>query len=130
MYTNNRDAYREFFFTVWQKYQRKLPLDATEARLAEVMLQHPEYHAMLGKPEMGCEFAVEENPFVHMSLHLALREQIGINRPVGIENIYQQLLSQHHHAHIVEHLMMECLCRMMSAAQQTDEAYLQLLRAL
>jgi hypothetical protein len=136
MYTNNRDAYRQFFFTVWQKHKKNLVLDATEARLAAIMEQHPEYHAMLEKADTTAqEYAPEENPFMHMSLHLALREQIDTNRPAGIGLIQQQLLNQYKDPLHVEHLMMECLCRMMGVAQQTgttpsDEDYLQALEVI
>ncbi len=93
MYTNNRDAYRQAFFTVWQKYQKKLPLDATEAQLVEVIALHPEFHALLENPAayQQQEFELEENPFLHMSLHIALREQIRMNRPHGIATILQTI---------------------------------------
>jgi len=124
MYTNNRDAYRQAFFTVWQKYQKKLPLDATEAQLVEVIALHPEYHALLENPAayQQQEFELEENPLLHMSLHIALREQIRTNRPAGIAAIYDQLLEKLIHAHDVDHHMMACLSQMIWKAQQTGEA--------
>jgi len=137
MYTNNRDAYRQFFFTTWQKHAKKLALDPSEARLAAIIEEHPEYHPLLEKPDTSTqqEFALEENPFFHMSLHFTLREQIDMNRPDGIRLIQQQLKIQHTDNHHVEHLMMECLCKMMALSQETgatpsDEAYLQALRAI
>jgi len=137
MYSNNRDAYRQFFFSVWQKYQKKLPLEAAEARLVDVILQHPEYHSFLEKPDAFThqEFALEENPFIHMSLHMALREQIDMNRPAGIKTVEQELKLKHPDPHQIEHQMMECLCSMMAKAQQTgitpdDASYLELLRKI
>lgn len=124
MYTNNREAYRQAFFTVWQKYQKKWPLDALEQQLIEVILLHPEYHSLLDKPQAfkGQEFALEENPFFHMSLHMAIREQIRTNRPVGIAPLYQQLLVKHNDVMAVEHKMMTCLTDIMWNAQQQGKA--------
>ncbi len=135
MYTNDRDAYRHYFFTVWQKYLSKQPLDASEAQLAEIIRQHPQFHDLLNATNLKVEFAMEENPFFHMSLHLALREQIHTNRPAGIAEVYQRLCNVYSDVHEVQHRMMECLCRMISLAQQTgvapeDEVYLNELRKL
>jgi len=136
MYTNNRDAYRQFFFTAWQKHKNQLPLDATEIRLITIIQKHPEYHSLLEKESTTHqEFNLEENPFFHLSLHYALREQIDTKRPAGIEQIQQQLNQYYADHHYVEHLMMECLCKMMAYAQETgavmsDEKYLESLRML
>lgn len=137
MYSNNRDAYRQAFFTAWQKYQKKIPLEAVEAQLIDIILLHPEYHSLLDKNNINQtpEFALEENPFFHMSLHLAMREQLHTNRPAGMALIHQQLIAKYHHAHDVEHQMMACLSQMMWKAQQTGVApneteYLEKLRAL
>src|SRR5262249_42398919 len=102
------------------------------ARLLEIMLQHPEYHSMLAKPAAFTqqEFALEENPFFHLSLHLGLREQIATDRPAGIRHICQQLNAQYPDTHAVEHMMMECLCRIMTSGEQIYEVYLQALRAI
>ncbi len=137
MYTNNRDAYRQTFFTAWQKYQQKLPLEKVEAQLIEVILLHTEYRQVLENPAtyQQQEFSLEENPFFHMSLHLTLREQIHTNRPKGISTLHQILLTQYQDIHAVEHSMMECLAQMMWKAQQTgmmtsDEEYLEKLKSL
>jgi hypothetical protein len=137
MYTNNRNAYRQLFFTVWQKHQKKLPLEASEALLLKIMLDHPEYHSFLENPKVyeNQEFALEENPFFHMSLHMAVQEQLSAKRPLGIESIYQQLLIRHIDKHQVDHLIMEHINQAMRIAQQTgtipsDETYLDGLRKI
>lgn len=124
MYTNNRDAYRQAFYTVWQKYQKKLPLDPVETQLAEIIALHPEYHRLLEKPD-SCqqqEFSLEENPFLHMSLHIALREQLRMDRPQGISKIFADLTARDVSQHDAEHSMMECLAQMIWQAQQTGQA--------
>jgi hypothetical protein len=136
MYTNNHLAFRQAFFVAWQKYQKKLPLEQLEAELIEVILLHPEYHPIIEQTStlQQQEFAIEENPFVHMSLHLAIREQVNTNRPTGITLIHQQLQT-HLDQHTVEHQMMTCLAQLLWQAQQNgvmenDEIYLEKLREL
>lgn len=119
MYTDNRDAYRQSFYIAWQKYQKNLPLETVEKQLVEVILFHPEYHDLLNhSAPNNQEFTLEENPFFHMSLHIALREQLKLNRPFGIKEIFEQLAT-HHTPHDVEHLMTACLAQALWEAQQT-----------
>lgn len=137
MYTNDRNAYREVYFTVWQKHLKKLPLEALEAQLLTVMLQHTEYYFIFENRGqfLKQEFAVEENPFFHLSLHLAINEQRITNRPLGIREIHAQLLAKYQDQHEVEHRLMEGMTRMMQLAQETgsmpsDEVYLAALREI
>ena len=136
MYSDNRDDYRHTFFTTWQKYLKKLPLQPIEIQLIEIIRNHPEYHPLLAKNPIDNkeEFALEENPFFHMSLHLALNEQIHTNRPIGITILHQELLAKYGDAHEVAHRMMTCLAEIMWQAQQTgvmakEEDYLEKLKA-
>lgn len=137
MYTNNRDAYRQAFYTAWQKYQKQLALEPVEKQLVQAILLHPEYHSLLENisSAQNQEYALEENPFFHMSLHVAIQEQIDMNRPFGITVIQQTLMEKHSDKHEVLHLMMQCLAKIMWQAQQTgampsEEVYLQELRRL
>ncbi|MFA5960513.1 MAG: DUF1841 family protein [Tatlockia sp.] len=131
---------RKVFFTSWLKYRQKLPLEPLEEQLVHVILDHPEYHAMLEIdpsqadrtffPELG-----QTNPFLHMGLHLALREQIATNRPVGIAALYQNLVTQYADSLHVEHLMIdhlaECLWQAQHAQTMPNEtAYLAALTGL
>lgn len=137
MYTSNREAYRQTFFKVWDKHRKQLPLDPIEIQLLEIILMHPEYHVFLNKPTMyqAQEFSLEENPFFHMSLHLAIRDQIQMDRPTGVKCIYDRLIKKVEDEHEATHLMMTSLAKILWSAQQsgespTDEAYLQLLNEL
>ena len=130
---------RLFFYDTWQKYQQKKILTVIEQQLLDVILAHPEYHAILEDktqidktylPELG-----ETNPFLHMGLHLGLREQIMTNRPSGILDIYQRLLEKLHDPLVVEHRMMDCLVECMWLAQKNqtipnDDDYLSLLSSM
>lgn len=132
MYSNNREAYRQTFLMAWQKYQKQLPLTTLETQLVHVIQQHPEYQRLLNNPtDLNESFALEENPFFHMSLHMAIRDQIHLDRPPGIKSLYEKLLASAS-SHEAEHAMMQCLASMIWQAQDTgampsDEAYLQCL---
>lgn len=123
MYTDDRNAYRKMFFEVWQKHSKSSPLEPVEAQVLDVILAHPEYHDLLDHPKtfMEQEFAIEENPFFHMSLHIAVREQIQLDRPAGIKMIYQQLVENYSHKTEAEHAMTTILAQMMFQAQQTGQ---------
>ena len=115
-------------------------MEALEQLIAAIAVQHPEYHEILSKqdsnldkdftPEMG-----QTNPFLHMAMHISIQEQLGTQRPAGIIELYQALLSQFGDPHEVEHQMMECLGQMIWQAQRdntvpNDETYLECLRNL
>lgn len=137
MYTDNRELYRQAFYQAWQKHLKKLPLDAVEAQMVEVLILHPEYHHLFAQSTdfSKQEFAIEENPFFHLSLHIALLEQVRMDRPAGIQTIYRDLMIMAENKHDVLHQMMRCLAEMLWEAQKNgtipDESiYLEKLRAL
>jgi hypothetical protein len=122
----DRDSGRTFFLEVWGKYKKKLPLEALEQMVLDVILQHSEYHVILEKDEKeisAMEFTPEmgmTNPFLHMGMHIAILEQIGSNRPSGITSLYQQLLPKYPSAHDLEHRIMECLGESLWLAQRNN----------
>ncbi len=140
IFNPSRQQVRVFFFEVWRKYQQQTELTPLEQLALSVILLHPEYHAVLDKPEKYAEQEYfpeqgETNPFLHMSLHLSLLEQISINQPIGIAPIYQQLLQHYQDEMEVQHSMMECLVETIWQAQRQQQAldsaaYLQRLQAL
>ena len=114
---------RQFFFDAWRKFQSKQPLTSLETQVAAVINSHPEYQALLSNsensaksffPELG-----DENPFLHMGLHLALREQIASNRPEGIKTVYDKLCKKYGELE-TEHRMMDCLAQALWQAQRNN----------
>lgn len=135
MYTDDRNAYRRSFIEAWQKHLKHLPLEPLEAQLVSVIQAHPEYHAFLSneKQALQQEFEPEENPFMHLSLHLAVREQIQLNRPNGMTALYQEALNKFPNAHEAEHELVSTLAQFLWQAQQKgvmpdENAYLNTLR--
>lgn len=135
MFGQDRYTLRQYYHQVWQKWQKQQPLSALEQQIAVVIQEHPEYHtALADDANHQQEYFVENgqsNPYLHMGLHLALREQVATNRPAGISEIYRQLMQKHGEDHlVVEHLMMECLTESIWQAQRQqtmpdEAAYLQ-----
>lgn len=137
MFSSDRSALRQFYSQTWQKAQQGQVLDALETQIAQVLQEHPEYHAWINDKHLDSDFSVEmgqTNPFLHMGLHLGLREQIATDRPAGIRALYQQLLV-HYDPHNLEHQMMECLAESLWQAQRNqtlpdETAYLACLEQL
>ncbi|VAW78407.1 hypothetical protein MNBD_GAMMA15-971 [hydrothermal vent metagenome] len=140
LFGQDRDQLRNVYCSVWQSRLGGAELDPLQAQIAAVIEQHPEYQPLLGKPEqaLGKDYLPElgeTNPFLHMGMHLGLREQVDTDRPAGIKQLYQSLLEQYRDAHALEHEMMECLAEMVWQTQKTgtppDEArYMDCLKSL
>jgi hypothetical protein len=135
----SRDEIRQIYLTVWNKMQQRQLLEPVESLIAEVIDIHPEYHALLnaGDDIRQRDFTPEQgqtNPFLHMGMHIALREQAGADRPAGIKSVYDGLI-QRRGRHEAEHAMMECLGQSLWSAQRNNQApdeaeYLECLRKL
>ena len=138
LFNPSRDEVREFFFNAWSQFKAQKPLTDLEKIALGVINMHPEYQAILDAPEQYKsqeyfpEFG-ETNPFLHMSLHLSILEQISINQPTGITDIYQRLRLKHQDEHDAQHTILECLGEAIWQAQRNNTAldanfYVQLLQ--
>lgn len=126
MFNPSREQVRLFFCDAWRKHRARLVLEGAEVTAAELIEQHPEYHALLENPEAAVaqEFTPEGgqmNPFLHLSLHLAIADQISIDQPPGIRAAYQAL-RQRLEVHDAEHALLECLGEALWRAQQNGGA--------
>lgn len=138
MFNPSREQVRLFFFESWRKHQTGLPLTAMEAAATDVMLMHPEYHDLLSNPEASAELEFppengQANPFLHLSLHLALAEQMAIDQPKGIRDELQRLIQRKGDMHQALHLALDCLGRAVWESQRNGRepdgaAYLENLR--
>ena len=137
-YGDQRDETRQFFITVWDKMQANAPLIPLEAQIADVLQLHPEYDSLFskGKDSLDTDFSIEKgqsNPFLHMGMHLALREQLSTNRPLGLQAIYETYCNNLGDKHTAEHQIIETLGEILWEAQRNgtapnEQRYLQLLR--
>lgn len=127
MFNPSRDQARDFLFEAWRKYRAAEALTGMESMAVEVISLHPEYHAMLEDrdrylesyrdrdypPEFG-----ETNPFLHLGMHIALREQVSIDQPAGVRVHHASLSAKLSSVLDAEHEMMECLAEMIWQAQR------------
>ncbi|MGE5625913.1 MAG: DUF1841 family protein [Bacillota bacterium] len=134
LHGESRNDTRQAFFDVWKKMQAGMPMTALETIIADVIRLHPEYHGLLDRgmevldkdwlPEGG-----ETNPFLHMGMHIAIREQLSIDRPAGIKAAYEVLHRKTGDLMQTEHQILECLGEALWRAQREnrlpdEQAYL------
>jgi len=121
MFGNDRNQLRQMYKTAWEKFQLQQALTPLEVQIVDVIKEHPEYHDFVTQldqdflPELG-----KTNPFLHMGLHLGLREQLSTNRPIGIVAIYKKLIKFKGSVHDAEHSMIDCLAETMWSSQANN----------
>lgn len=123
IFNPTRDQARNFLFECWRKHIAREVLTPLESIAVQLIVLHPEYHALLQdpqrnqhreyQPELG-----ETNPFLHLMMHLTIEEQISIDQPAGIRAQYQRLTRKCGTEHDAQHRMMECLGEMIWQAQR------------
>ncbi|CAG4882425.1 conserved protein of unknown function [Georgfuchsia toluolica] len=138
MFNPSREQARQFLAEAWRKRRDRLPATALETIAGDIVSMHPEYHALLDAPDKALQREWlpehgETNPFLHLSLHLAIEEQLSINQPPGIVVIYNKLLAQRGDRHEALHIMLEGLAETLWRSQRDQKpldgaAYLELLQ--
>jgi hypothetical protein len=137
IFGQDRTELRKMYADAWQKRRDSLPLSPLETQIAAVVADHPEYQVAVSG-DLEQDFTVAggaTNPFLHMGLHLGIREQVATNRPAGIASVFQALATRLGDAHAAEHRMLDCLAEILWEAQRgqcapDEHRYLQRLRAL
>lgn len=126
MFNPSRDQARQFLIDAWRKHMQKLPSTPLETIAADIIAMHPEYHALLSDPEaLQRDWTPEDgamNPFLHLSLHLAIEEQLSIDQPPGIRTAYEKSRRwQDGDRHAVLHDILECLGEAIWQAQRSRQ---------
>lgn len=138
IFGQDRNEIRQMYADAWQKHCDKVPLAPLEAQIADVVAMHPEYHGHVTDGDLNRDFTPDggqTNPFLHMGLHLGIREQVATDRPSGIAAVHKALAAKLGELHAAEHAMIECLAETLweaqSGNQPPDEAkYLERLKHL
>jgi len=125
MFTPSQHDVRRFFCSTYGKVRGQEVLTPLEAMARDWILQHPEYAAQLSDVDaaLAADYTVESgqsNPFLHLSMHLSIAEQVSIDQPPGIRaacHALTQRLGSEHEAH---HHVMECLGEMIWASQRNN----------
>lgn len=123
MFNPSRDEARRFFFDTWKKYRAGAPLTDLERIALGVIGLHGEYQALLeDERNIERDYTPEDggvNPFLHLSLHLAIEEQLSIDQPPGLRARYERLLGAVGSEHDAKHAVLECLGEIVWQAQRT-----------
>lgn len=139
MFSQDRHSYRQVFMDTWAKSQAGKPLEPLEAQILQILRQHPEYQGLLEDPDTSLNRdwlpeGGESNPFLHLGLHLAVLEQITVDRPAGIRKLHHNLVSATGDVHEADHRIMDCLAEALWRAQNAtnrpfdDKAYLKCIK--
>jgi hypothetical protein len=122
----HRGQLRQAFSDAWRKHLASLPLTPLEAMLADIIALHPEYQTLLRDAAAAVAFEPTapdaENPFLHLGLHMAVREQVSVDRPPGVRDLRRRLEARYGDLHGAEHAMMEALAETLWEAQRTGGA--------
>ncbi|ODV43490.1 hypothetical protein AWV79_16975 [Cupriavidus sp. UYMMa02A] len=124
MFNPSREEVRRFFCDAWQKQLSGGVLTPLEAIAVDWIGEHPEYHALLADTEgaLARDYTPEQgqtNPFLHLSMHLSISEQVSIDQPPGIRKAYETLVQRLDSPHEAQHQVMECLGEMLWQAQRS-----------
>ncbi len=138
IFGQDKQELRQMYVNAWQKSQAAEIMSPLEVQIAQVVSDHPEYQGMLTPEALDESFTPEDgktNPFLHMGLHLAIREQVATNRPPGIATVFKDLAAKTGDPLAAEHKMLDCLAEALWEAQRTnappdENKYLDRLRKL
>ena len=138
MFNPSRDEARRFLIDAWRKRREHLPATPLETMAADIVQLHPEYHELLAADAAAVarEWTPEDgatNPFLHLSLHLAIAEQLQIDQPPGIRAACETLAVRHGDVHAALHAILDCLGEALWRAQRDrtppdGAAYLECIR--
>jgi hypothetical protein len=126
MFAPSQHDVRSFFCEAWRKQCAGEPLSAMETLAAEWITRHPEYHADLADREaaIAAVYQVEDgrtNPFLHLSMHLSISEQVSIDQPRGIRQAVELLAAKRSDLHAAQHEVMDCLGEMLWESQRSGQ---------
>lgn len=125
MFNPSKDEVRRFFCDAWRKQRAGEILTPLEAIAVDWIQRHPEYHADVADIDAAIarEYRIDDgqaNPFLHLSMHLAIAEQLSIDQPPGIRAVVAQLVARAGDEHAAMHEVMECLGQAVWAAQRSS----------
>ncbi len=138
MFQPSQHDVRSFFCGAYTRQRQGLPLDPMQTLAAGWIDEHPEYHVELADEAaaLASVYTVEDgrtNPFLHLSMHLSITEQVAIDQPSGIRQAVELLAARRNSLHAAHHEVMECLGEMIWASQRSGlppdgQAYIEAVR--
>jgi hypothetical protein len=128
MFAPSQEQVRRFFCEAWSKHLAAQPLTPLEAQAADWIIEHPEYHGDLADVDaaIATVYTVEDgrtNPFLHLSMHLSVTEQVSIDQPRGIKAAVERLAHKRQSLHEAHHEVMDALGEMVWASQRSGQPF-------
>ncbi len=125
--SHTREQLRQTYAEAWRKHMARLPLSPLEAMITDVVGAHPEYQDIVADAETAQAFdpgvsGAAENPFLHMGLHLAVRDQVSVDRPPGVRELHRALQARFGDPHRAEHMLMQALGEVLWQAQRAGRS--------
>jgi hypothetical protein len=123
IFGQDRDELRRMYHDAWRRSKAGEVLSPLQAGIAQIIQEHPEYQSLIEGPPTDSAFLPElgqSNPYLHLGLHLAIREQLATDRPAGIRSVFGSLSAACGDAHAAEHAMLECLAESLWEAQRDN----------
>lgn len=126
MFQPSQNDVRRFFCDTFAKQRQGQPMAPIEVLAAAWMDEHPEYQADLADVEaaLAAVYTVDDgrtNPFLHLSMHLTISEQVSIDQPRGIRQAVELLAAKRNSLHEAQHEVMECLGEMIWQSQRSGQ---------
>ncbi len=138
MFNPSQQDVRRFFCETFRKFHAKEILTPLEAIASDWINQHSEYDEVLSDLDtaLHANYSIDQgnsNPFLHLSMHLSIAEQIAVDQPRGVRQTFDVLSTKLNSQHEAHHEMMECLGTMIWNSQRNGlppdgEAYIEALR--
>jgi Domain of unknown function (DUF1841) len=135
---HSREQLRLSYVEAWQRHLQGALLSPLQALIVDVIGAHPEYQALMRDADAASGYeapsdGAADNPFLHMGLHIAVREQVSIDRPPGVRALHGQIQARFGNVHAAEHILMESLGQTLWQAQRDgrmpdEQQYLALAR--
>ena len=127
MFQPSQADVRRFFCGVYAKARAGQTLEPMEMLVSQWIDEHPEYHATLADVDAALATMTErsesqDNPFLHLSMHLSISEQCSIDQPRGIRQAVELLTARRQSLHQAHHEVMDCLGRMVWESQRAGRA--------
>ncbi len=123
MFNPSKDDVRLFFCETWKKSISGAVLTPLEAIACDWIRQHPEYENDLADSNQALAADYDaakgkSNPFLHLSMHLSIAEQVSVDQPPGIRDAHNALATKLGSEHEAHHQIMECLGEMLWTSQR------------
>ncbi len=128
MFNPTQHDVRRFFCETYRKSLAREILTPLESIASDWIIEHPEYETDLSdvNAALEAEYPVDQgktNPFLHLSMHLSIAEQVAINQPGGIAPAFTQLSQRLQSVHEAHHIMMDCLGAMIWESQRNGTPF-------